>query len=102
MRQLNRIGHDFSCVQVGKRRFTYKCRLCYLRGERAFLKQLLGKPCSAALHNVVPLPAPASVSTPDEPKSFFIGDTPHLKRIPLVGVEILIKIIEPCQIKGYR
>ena len=45
--KLNRIGHDFSRVQVGKGRFTYKCRLCFLRGERAFLKQLLGKPCSA-------------------------------------------------------
>ena len=43
MSQLNRIGHDFSRVQVGKGRFTCKCRLCFLRGERAFLKQLLGK-----------------------------------------------------------
>ena len=47
MCQLNRIGHDFSRVQVGKGRFTYKCRLCFLRGERSFLKQLLDKPCSA-------------------------------------------------------
>ena len=43
MRQLNRIGHDFSHVQVGKGRFTYKCRLCFLRGERTFLKQTPGK-----------------------------------------------------------
>ena len=76
MRKLNTNGHDFSRVQVGKGRFTYKCRLCFLRGERAFLKQLLDKPCSAALHNVVPLLAPVSVSTPDAPEPFFIGDTP--------------------------
>ena len=47
MCQLNRIGHDFSRVQVGKGRLTCKCLLCFLRGERSFLKQLLGKPCSA-------------------------------------------------------
>ena len=33
MCQLYRIGHDFSRVQVGKGRFTYKCRVCFLRGE---------------------------------------------------------------------
>ena len=52
MSQLNRNGYDFSRVQVAKRRFTYKCRLCFLRGERTFLKQLLGKPCSATSRNV--------------------------------------------------
>ena len=102
MSQLNRIGHDFSRVHVGKGRFTNKCRRCFLRGERSFLKQLLGNPCFAALHSVVPLPAPVSAPTPDEPESFFIGDTPHLRMIPLVGVEILTKIIKPCRIKNYR
>ena len=58
MSQLNRIGHDFSRVQVGKGRFTYKCRLCFLCGERTFLKQLLGKPCSATSRSVLPLLAP--------------------------------------------
>ena len=82
MRKLNTIGNDFSRVQVGKGRFTHKCCLCFLRGEHAFLKQLLNKPCSAALHNVVPLPAPFSVSTPDEPESFFIGDTPSSEEDP--------------------
>ena len=76
MCQLNRIGHDVSRVQVGKGRFTYKCRLCFLRGERSFLKQLLGKPCSAPSRSVVPLPVPVSIPTSDEPESFFIGDTP--------------------------
>ena len=38
--------------------------------------------CSAALHNVVPLPAPVSVSTPDEPESFFNGDTPSSEEDP--------------------
>ena len=52
MSLLNRIGHDFGRVQVGKGRFTYTCRLCFLRGERAFLKQLLRKPCSATARNV--------------------------------------------------
>ena len=102
MSQLNRVGHDFSRVQVGKGRFTYKCRLCFLRGERSFLKQLLGKPCSATSHNVVPLLAPVATPTPDEPESFFIGDTPSSEEDPLVGVEILTKIIKPCQIKTYR
>ena len=55
MCQLNRNGHDFSRVQVGKGRFTYKCRLCFLRGERNFLKQLLGKPCSSTSRCAVPL-----------------------------------------------
>ena len=68
MRQLNRIGHDFSRVQVGKGRFTYKCRLCFLRGERAFLKQHLGKPCSAVSRSAVPLPASVSIPTLDEPE----------------------------------
>ena len=76
MCQLNRIGHDFSRVQVGQGRFTYKCRLCFLCGERSFLRHLLGKPCSAALHSYVPSPAPVSIPTPDEPESFLIGDTP--------------------------
>ena len=82
MRKLNTIGHDFGRVQVGKGRFTYKCRLCFLRGERSFLKQLLGKPCSATSRSVVLLPVPASVSTPDEPESFFIGDTPTSEEDP--------------------
>ena len=82
MCQLNRIGHDFCRVQVGKGRFTYKCRLCFLRGERAFLKQLLGKPCSAVSRSAVPLLVPVSVSTPDEPESFFIGDTPSSEDDP--------------------
>ena len=76
MSQLNRIGHDFSRVQVGKGRFTYKCRVCFLRGGRSFLKQLFGKPCSSTSRDVVPLPAPVSVPTLDEPETFFIGDTP--------------------------
>ena len=83
----NGMGHDFSRVQVGKGRFTCKCRHCFLRGERSFLKrsflkQLLGKPCSAALHSFVPLPAPVSAPTPDEPESFFIGDTPSAEDDP--------------------
>ena len=82
MCQLNRIGHEFSRVQVGKGRFTFKCRLCFLRGDRTFLKQLLGKPCYAApcsaLHPPVPAPNPA----PDEPQSFFIGDTPSSEDDP--------------------
>ena len=76
MSQLHRIGNDFSRVQVGKGRFTYKCRLCFLRGERTFLKQLLGKPCSVTSRSVLLLPAPVSAPAPDEPESFFIGDTP--------------------------
>ena len=82
MSQLNRVGHDFSRVQVGKGRFTYKCRLCFLRGERAFLKQLLGKPCSATSRNVLPLPAPVATPTPGEPESLFIGDTPSSEEDP--------------------
>ena len=48
MSQLNRIGHGFSRVQVGKGRFTYKCRFCFLCGDRIFLKQNPWKalPCS--------------------------------------------------------
>ena len=80
MSQLNRSGHDFSQMQVGKGRFTFKCRRCFLRGERTFLKQLLGKPCSSGPRDVLPLPAPDFVPhanpRPDEPESFFIGDTP--------------------------
>ena len=67
MRQLNRIGHDFRRIQVGKGRFTYKCRLCFLRGERPFLKQLLGKPCSVVprvSRSVAPLPTPVSIPIP--------------------------------------
>ena len=75
MSQLNRIGHDFSRVQIGKERFTYRCRRCFLRGERNFLKHLLGKPFSSRPCDALPLPAPGSVPTPDEPESFFIGDT---------------------------
>ena len=72
-----------SRVQVGKGRFTYKCRLGFLRGERTFLKQLLGKPCSATSRNVFPLPAPVSVPTPDVPESIFIGGTPSYVDDPL-------------------
>ena len=82
MSQLNRIGHDFSHVQVGKGRFTYKSRLCFLCGERTFLKQLLGKPCSATSRSVLPLPAPVSAPAPDEPESFFVGDTPSSEDDP--------------------
>ena len=82
MCQLNRIGHGFSRVQVGQGMFTYKFRLCFLRGERSFLKQLLSKPCSVALHSVVPSLAPVSAPTPDEPESFFIGDTPSSEDDP--------------------
>ena len=99
---LNRVGHDFDRVQVGKGRFTYKGRLCFLRGERPLLKQLLGKPCSAALHSVFPLPATVATPTPDEPESFFMVTHPHLKTILSVGVETLTKIIKPCWIKNYR
>ena len=65
-----------------KGRFTYKCRLCSLRGERTFLKQLLEKPCSATSRSVLPLPAPVSAPAPDEPESFFIGDTPSSEDDP--------------------
>ena len=83
MAQLNEIGHDFSRVQVGKGRFTFKCRRCFLRGERTFLKQLLGKPCSSRPRGVSPARVPVSVShKPDEPESFFIGDTPSSEGDP--------------------
>ena len=82
MNQLNRIGHGFSRMQVGKGRFTYKCRFCFLRGERSFLKQLLGKPCSTISRSVAPLPVPVSIPTSDEPESFFIGDTPSSEDDP--------------------
>ena len=66
----------------GKGRFTYKCRLCFLRGERSFLKQLLvqtlfchfAQRCSFACSRPIP--------TPDEPESFFIGDTPSSEDDP--------------------
>ena len=74
MCQLNKIGHHFSRVQAGKGRFTCKCRLCFSRVERAFLKQLLGKPCSAISRSVVPLPVPVFFPAPDEPEFFFISD----------------------------
>ena len=48
MCQLNRIGHDFSRMQVGKGRFTCKCRLCFLRGERSFLFCHFAQRCSSA------------------------------------------------------
>ena len=86
MSQLNRIGHDISRVQVGKGRFTFKCRRCFLRGERTFLKQLLGKPCSSRPRDALPLRVPDSVphAIPrlDEPESFFIGDTPSSEDDP--------------------
>ena len=75
MRQLNMIGHGFGRVQVGKRRFTCKCRFCFLRGDQTFLKQFLGKPCHAAPSSALHPPAPAPIPAPDEPQSFFIGDT---------------------------
>ena len=90
MCQLNKIGHDFSRVQVGKGRFTYMCRLCFLRGERSFLKQLLGKPCTA------------TSPTSDEPESFFFGDTPSSEDDPFGGVEILTRITKSCRIKTCR
>ena len=50
--------------------------------QESFLKQLWGKPCSATSRSVVPLPAPVSIPTPDEPESFFIGDTPSSEDDP--------------------
>ena len=84
MRQLNRIGHDFRRIQVGKGRFTYKCRFCLLRGEKPFLKQLLGKPCSVVsrIRSVALPPTPASTPIPEEPESFFIGDNPSSEEDP--------------------
>ena len=83
MYQLNKIGHDFSRVQVGKGRFTYKCRLCFLRGERAFLKQLLHKnvlPFRAALSLCLfPTQFPLLMNL----SPFFIGDTPSSEDDPL-------------------
>ena len=88
MSQLNRIGHDFSRVQVGKRSFTFECRRCFLRGERTFLKQLLGKPCSSKPRDALPLFAPDSaphaIPGPDEPYSLSIGDTPSSEDDPFV------------------
>ena len=84
MSQLNRIGHDSSRVQVGKGRFTYKCRLCFLRGERTFLEQLLGTPCSATSRNVFPLlPSAFPHLTCLSPSSLVTH--PLLKTIRLVG-----------------
>ena len=85
MCQLNKIGHDFSRVQVGKGRFTYECRLasCVESGQ--------GKPCSATSRSVV------SVPRSDEPESFFIG-----KMIRSVWVEILTRITRSCRIKTFR
>ena len=84
MRQLNRIGHDFRRIQVGKGRFTYKCRFCLLRGEKPFLKQLLGKPCSVVsrVRSVALPPTPVSTPIPEEPESFFIGDNPSSEEDP--------------------
>ena len=84
MRQLNRIGHDFRRIQVGKGRFTYKCRFCLLRGEKPFLKQLLGKPCSVVsrVRSVALPPIPVSTPIPEEPESFFIGDNPSSEEDP--------------------
>ena len=82
MRQLNRIGHEFSHVQVGKGRFSYKCRLCFLRGGRPFLKQLLGKPCSVVSRSTAVRPAPVSILIPEELESFFIGDNPSSEEDP--------------------
>ena len=76
MCQLNRIGHRFSRVQVGKGRLTYKCHLCFLRGDRNFLKRTLGKPCYAVPTSAIHPPILAPNPMPDEPQSFFIGDTP--------------------------
>ena len=84
--QLNRIGHDFSRVQVGKGRFTCKCRLCFLCRERSFLKQHLGKPCSAALHSIVPLPAPVALPHLMSLNPSLLVTHPHLKTILLVWV----------------
>ena len=42
----------------------------------------MGKPCSSTSRNAVPLPAPVSVPTLDEPESFFIGDTPSSEDDP--------------------
>ena len=63
----------------------YKCRLCLLRGEKPFLKQLLGKPCSVVSRvsrSVAPLPTPVSTPIPEEPESFFIGDNPSSEEDP--------------------
>ena len=82
MRQLNRTGHGFSRVQVGKGRFTYKCRFCFLCGDQTFLKQTLGKHCYAAPSSAIHSPVPAPNPAPDEPQSFFIGDTPSSEDDP--------------------
>ena len=104
MSQLNRVGHDFSRVQVGKREVHLQMSSLFLCvGSSSFLKQLLGKPCSAAFAQRCPsacsrLHSPHLTSL--NPSSLAIH--PHLKTIRSVGLEILTKIIKPCQIKGYR
>ena len=42
----------------------------------------MGKPCAAVSRSAVPLPAPVSIPAPDEPESFFIGDTPSSEDDP--------------------
>ena len=100
MCQLNKIGHDFSRVHVGKNKFTYKCRLCFLRGERSFLKQLLKNSvlplCTAFFPCLPPSPLPHLTSL--NPSSLV---HPHLKTILLVGADNLTQIIKPCQIKNH-
>ena len=70
----------FSRTQIGKGRYTFKCRRCLIRGDRLFLKRFQSTPCSARPHEMRPLPAPVPArpasSLIDEPQSFFIGDTP--------------------------
>ena len=46
---------------------------------------------------LLPSPFPRTSLNP-----FSLVTHPHLKMIPLVGVEILTKIIKPCWIKNYR
>ena len=102
MSQLNRIGHDFSRVQVGKGKFTCRCRLCFLRGERAFLKQLLVKPVllfRAAL-SLCLLPSLFPLLMNLSPSS--LVTLPHLKTIRSVGVEILTRTTKSCRIKICR
>ena len=78
MSLLNRIGHDFSRTQIGKGRYTFKCRRCLFRGDRLFLKRLQGTPCSARPHDSrppAPVPTHPASSLIGEPESFFIGGT---------------------------
>ena len=82
MALLNRIGHDFSRTQVGKGRYTFKCRRCLIRGDQLFLKRLQCTPCffSSCHAHSLPAPVPVQLACPqiDEPESFFSGDTPTL------------------------